>query len=598
MIYRIADNVLTPLGETTAQNYEAVKAGRSLLRRYEGLWGIPEPFCASLFTEEQNRALAIEGLTRFESLVVRSARSAIQEAGIDPSQQRVVLILSTTKANIELLETVGRSQESGDPGPAAAAKHIAQALGVTTEPVGVCNACISGVSAIILAQRLLEQGDYDYAIVCGADVLNLFTVSGFQSLKAISEDVCRPFDIERLGLNLGEAAATIVLTHGDSPHVLRELRTQGTVPMRHWAIEAGAVRNDAFHISSPSKNGEGARLALEAVLQQAQEPSERLAVINAHGTATMFNDQMESVAIERAGLNTIPVNALKGYFGHTLGAAGILETIITIAALEDHTILGTKGFEERGVSGKILLTKDNMPTDKQQFVKMISGFGGGNAVILVGKNEDVTHGDMNHGDCPLCAQPAEYMGTVPVIQHHVNITPQTVDVDGQPLDHEGEGMDLLTDLYKRYIADYPKYYKMDLLSRLGFVASELLLKAEGKCQDGPSSERAIILFNHSSSIQADRHYQASIEDPDNYFPSPSAFVYTLPNIVTGEIAIRNGYQGETSFYILPQKDESLMQAIIKASYADHRTESMICGWVDAEDETHFEAELFIETIAK
>ena len=211
MIYKIADNVLTPLGETTAQNYEAVKAGRSLLRRYEGAWGIPEPFCASLFSEEQNQTLAIEGLTRFESLVVRSARSAIMEAGIDPSQQRVVLILSTTKANIELLEAGGRRQELREPGPAEAAKRIAEVLGVVTQPIVVCNACISGVAAIILAQRLLEGGAYDYAIVCGADVLNLFTVSGFQSLKAVSEDVCKPFDIERLGLNLGEAAATIVL---------------------------------------------------------------------------------------------------------------------------------------------------------------------------------------------------------------------------------------------------------------------------------------------------------------------------------------------------------------------------------------------------
>ena len=567
-MYRIADNVLTPLGETTAQNYEAVKAGRSLLRRYEGAWGIPEPFSASLFTEEQNRTLAIEGLTRFESLVVRSARSAILEAGIDPSQQRVVLILSTTKANIELL------QQGQECGPAYAAQHIAKALSVVTEPVVVCNACISGVSAIILAQRLLEHGDYDYAIVCGADVLNLFTVSGFQSLKAISEDVCRPFDIERLGLNLGEAAATIVFGNQE---------TSG------WAVEFGAIRNDAFHISSPSKNGEGARLALEAVLQQAQQPTEGLAMINAHGTATMFNDQMESVAIERAELNTVPVNALKGYFGHTLGAAGILETIITMAALDDHTILGTKGFEERGVSGKIILTKDNTPTDKQRFVKMISGFGGGNAAILV---SNVTH--VNHGDRPMCAQPAEYTGTVPV--SHVHITPQTVEVDGQPLDHEGEGADLLTDLYKRYIVDYPKYYKMDLLSRLGFVASELLLKAERKLTLDNlqfSDHRAIILFNHSSSIQADRNYQASIKDPDNYFPSPSAFVYTLPNIVTGEIAIRNGYQGETSFYILPLKDEPLMQTIIKASFSDHRTESILCGWVDAEDETHFEAELSI-----
>ena len=351
MIYKIADNILSPLGETTAQNYEAVKAGRSVN-----------------LTKGTVPIVRNEGLTRFEAMAVKSAKRAIQEAGIDPGKDNVVLILSTTKANIEVL-----SQGNEDPGPAHAAKSIAEELGVITEPIVVCNACISGVAAIILAQRLLEHRDYDYAIVCGADVLSEFTVSGFHSLKAVSEEPCRPFDMERLGLNLGEAAATMILT----------------VDSGQWAIEAGAIRNDAFHISSPSKDGEGARLALEAIGAEAVKDS--LAQINAHGTATMFNDQMESVAIERAGLNTVPVNSLKGYFGHTLGAAGILETIITMAALDDHTVLGTKGFEERGVSGKILLSSENQTTDKDRFVKMISGFGGGNAAIMASKirNEEL-----------------------------------------------------------------------------------------------------------------------------------------------------------------------------------------------------------------
>ena len=199
MIYKIADNILSPLGETTAQNYEAVKAGRSV-----NLTQGTVPFVRN------------EGLTRFEAMAVKSAKRAIQEAGIDSSGNNVVLILSTTKANIEVLS---RSEECGvrseDPGPAHAAKRIAEELGVVTNPIVVCNACISGVAAIILAQRLLEHRDYDYAIVCGADVLSEFTVSGFQSLKAVSEEPCRPFDIERLGLNLGEAAATMIFSRSE-----------------------------------------------------------------------------------------------------------------------------------------------------------------------------------------------------------------------------------------------------------------------------------------------------------------------------------------------------------------------------------------------
>lgn len=134
---------------------------------------------------------------------------------------------------------------------------------------------------------------------------------------------------------------------------------------------------------------------------------------------------------------------------------------------------------------------------------------------------------------------------------------------------------------------------MDGLCRLGFLASELLLQAEGKERFTPCEDRAVVLFNHSSSISADRKYLESIQDENNYYPSPSVFVYTLPNIVTGEIAIRNLYHGETSFYILPGKDEQQMQEVMESTFMDQTTKSMLTGWIDYEDEQHFEAELRI-----
>ena len=101
------------------------------------------------------------------------------------------------------------------------------------------------------------------------------------------------------------------------------------------------------------------------------------------------------------------------------------------------------------------------------------------------------------------------------------------------------------------------------------------------------------MFNHSSSVQADKAFQASIQDPADYFPSPAAFVYTLPNIVAGEISIRNHYQGETSFYVLPAKDERLMEQIINATFGDEHTRSVLGGWLDYKDDARFEADLFI-----
>ncbi len=556
MVFSIADSIVSPLGMTTAENYQAVKAGRSALQRYDHWWGLPDPFTASLFTDEQNRQLKVDGLTRFESLVVRSVQTALKQVALDMASERMVFVLSTTKANIELLS------DGVDVGPAEAAQHVADYLGMTTQPIVVCNACISGVAAIVLAQRLLEAEQYDTVVVCGADVQNAFTVSGFQSLKAVAEEACRPFDLERLGLNLGEAAATMVFQ--------RE-HTDGC-----WAVANGALRNDGYHISAPSKNGEGARQVLETV--GAVRCVDQLAFINAHGTATMFNDQMESVAIERAGLQTVPVNGYKGYFGHTLGAAGVLETVLSMAAADDNTILGTRGFEYRGVSGKIQLSAANAKTDKRSFVKMISGFGGCNGALLMSKN-------------PIYEE--RHTTNERQVTHQVTLTPTMATVDGKPVAVEPSGRGLLTDLYKQHIDDYPKYYKMDGLSRLGFVASELLLKAEGCEATERREDRAVILFNHSSSIAADRKYQESIADNGDFFPSPSVFVYTLPNIVTGEIAIRHQYGGETSFYILPERNEQLMRHIVCASFADSATRSMLTGWIDFVDDSHFEAELLI-----
>ena len=550
---------------TTAENYQAVKAGRSALRRYEHHWQLPEPFTASLFTEQRRQALATSGLTRFESLAVRSAQDAISRSGIDVTSQRVIFILSSTKGNIELLE------EGADVSMGTAAERIARHLGFTTMPLVVCNACISGVSAIVAALRLLEAGAYDYAVVCGADVQNKFTVSGFQSLKAVAEDACRPFDIERIGLNLGEAAATIVFANDGSTDSPQDGSTSSPQGKGRWAVLRGAVCNDAYHISTPSKDGEGARLALQEVLQGV-EPDD-LAFVNAHGTATMYNDQMESKAIERAGLSEVPVNALKGYYGHTLGAAGVLETIISMAALDDHTILATKGFEEMGVSGKIRLSANHQTTNKHCFVKMISGFGGGNAALLLKRDRDSKALRRYLEGLEAAPQGLRALGSI-------KLSPETP----------------LTTLYKEHIGDYPKYYKMDGLSRLGFVASELLLG------DGSSDHSrlattdkenrphcAIILFNRSSSIDADRKYQASIASDDDFFPSPSVFVYTLPNIVTGEIAIRHQWKTETSFYILPERNDALMQQIVEASLAPG--ELVLTGWIDYEDDEHYEADI-------
>lgn len=582
MAYIIADNIISPLGETSEENYLSVKAGRSGIRAYEpGTCNIPEGFYASLLFED------------FETLALKSAQKAIANARLELKGKRTAFILSSTKGNIE--ENISLADS---------AQRIASQLGIDAKPIVVCNACISGLSALILGNRLIDSGLYDAAIVCGCDTPRQFILSGFQSLKALSPEPCRPFDMERMGLNLGEAAATLILS-------------KNPIQGNSWRMGDGFIRNDAFHISTPSKTADGLYLSLQRTLESyTKEISStckqidlkaHLAFINAHGTATLFNDQMESVAIGRAGLSDLPANAYKSFWGHTMGAAGILETIISMKAIDDDTILGTRGFSELGVSGKMNICAENRPTDKKGFIKMLSGFGGCNATIWAAKSPKSEMIALSQKEQQKC----EFTTT-----HAIRITPEEVVLDHQKLwegnqnanekleEQEGAGHhSLLTSLYKQMIGNYPKFYKMDGLSRLGFVASEILLNAEKGDTDVERREeegerllegRAIIFFNHSSSIASDRNYKESINDKDNYFPSPSIFVYTLPNIVTGEIAIRNHFHGETSFFILPNKDERMMEEILQASCRDAQSKSFLTGWIDYEDERHFEADLKIK----
>ena len=147
----------------------------------------------------------------------------------------------------------------------------------------------------------------------------------------------------------------------------------------------------------------------------------------------------------------------------------------------------------------------------------------------------------------------------------------------------------LADLYRKHVGDYPKFYKMDLLSRVGFIASELLLQQEGGERFVVREDRAIVLAGRSGCIVNDRAYEATIQ-PENFFPSPSLFVYTLPNVVTGEIAIRNKYAGETMYYAL--QDEKELLPLIECTLSD-KTTSVLGGWIEAEDEERYYANLHI-----
>ena len=176
--------------------------------------------------------------------------------------------------------------------------------------------------------------------------------------------------------------------------------------------------------------------------------------------------------------------------------------------------------------------------------------------------------------------------------HSVTITTDRIEVDGSRLEVSASGVGMLKEIYRSRIGGYPKFHKMDILCQLGFIASELLLEAEGKERFVESEDRAVILFGKHASIYSDRQYQKTISDKENFYPSPSVFIYTLPNIVTGEIALRNKYHGETSYFALEDKTE-MERHITIILETTPSINSAICGWIDAVDPQDFEAEIYI-----
>ena len=569
MIRVLSSSIISPLGETVGQNYRALLAGRSALAPYDNWHGVPDRFVASLFSREQREKLAVNGYSRFESLAIRAVEDALSRADVDIRSPRTLFVLSTTKANVEELGPT-ESLDGAYLAPGSTARKIAGYFGMTNDPVVVCNACISGVTAQLLADRMIESGYCDHAVVCGIDCQSLFEVAVFQSFKSLSPEDCRPFDIERKGLNLGEAASAVIFGRCDD----------GKDGAGQWKLVKGCLDNDAYHLSAPSPDGAGTLAVISGTLDGWDRDD--LAVVSAHGTATMFNDQMESVALERASLSSVPVSALKGYYGHTFGAAGVLEAVLVMRALDDGCILPVRGFDEIGVSGRISISNREGRTDKSSFLKIISGFGGCNGALLYSKAPAKTAGN----------------GAVakknPQTVHSVRLTDSSLSIDGRSIPVEQNGKAMLTWIYRTMLTDWPKFYKMDVFNRLVYVASQLLVREENAAV--PDVNRSLVFFNRSSTIVSDRKHISTICGGDGFFPSPSLAIFTLPNITAGEVAIRNGYRGETSFYILDERNETLMGNIVDATFSCSDVRSMITGWVDCGAEDTFEADMRILTI--
>jgi 3-oxoacyl-[acyl-carrier-protein] synthase-1 len=371
-VYAIADNIISPLGSTSETHYEMLLNGQSAIKRHLPITCFTDPFYAAMFDDSQLTQLwqmyGKQGdFTDFEKLAILSVEHAANQHHIAVNSKDTLFILATTKGNIAYLAP----ELAGKIAPDRlhlwrSAQIICDFFDNPNPPVVISNACISGVVALIMGQRLLRAGCYRQVVVCGADQVSPFVLGGFHALKALSSEPCQPYDEMHCGLNLGEGAATVILS---------------TKKPAENAIELlqGATSNDANHISGPSRTGEGLYQALKRAMQSID--SRQLAFINTHGTGTVFNDNMEAIALMRAGLQQTPVSSLKGYFGHTLGAAGVIESVILMHALRRQLLPATYGFHVLGTPNPITIFSENHAVTGCYALKCASGFGGCNAAL-------------------------------------------------------------------------------------------------------------------------------------------------------------------------------------------------------------------------
>ena len=530
-IYLGASSMRTCLGDK-AETLAAMRNGESGLR-------YSDEFAMHVGRAEVKMT---DGYSRFESFIIEQIQNLVAESGIDLSSDDVQLVVSTTKGNIDYL-ALDCDNIIDKTFIDTSVQSVADYFKCKNTPIIISNACISGVSAFVVARWMLVTEKCKHVVVAGCDALCEFITSGFASFKSISERPCRPYDENRDGLTLGEAAAAIVLTTDES-----------MADAAHIRLAGGAVSNDANHISGPSRTGDGLYFAISNAMNEAGITREDIGFLNTHGTATRYNDEMESKAVAWAELTDKPLNSLKGYIGHTLGASGVVEIIVCAEQIKQSYIFGTKGFTKSDTPHELTLSSDIQRFEKQCCVKTASGFGGCNAAIVL-DNETARQQD-NKTTSVVCKVVAEYS------------LPQS----------ELPFAEFIRNEFKSFGESNMKFYKMSDMSKALYVAVAHLLNIEGFDETEPS-RRAIVLANKSASLDADIIHQEIINKHLPEGVSPAAFVYTLANVAAGEICIRHKIQGDNTFFI-ENEDSGLSYQYAKSLIERDRADAVICGWCE------------------
>jgi 3-oxoacyl-(acyl-carrier-protein) synthase len=379
--------IISSIGKTVDENYNALITGQSGISTIENLQTVHKDVIKvgeiKLTNTELEQLLNLPSENNFSRTALLgafAAKKAVENAGIqDVNDCRSGLISSTSVGGMDMTEKFYyeyfedeasrkyiSSHDAGD-----SSHKIAEYIGLEGFVSTISTACSSAANAVMMGARLIQSGKLDRVIVGGTDALAKFTINGFKTLMILSDTYNTPFDNNRKGLNLGEAAAFLVL---ESDEIVQ--RTNKKV----LAYVSGfGNANDAYHQTASSENGDGAFLAMQKALKVANLHPSDIDYINAHGTATPNNDLSEGRALVRVfGENTPEFSSTKAFTGHTLAAAAAIESVYSILALQNNVIFPNMNFktpmEEFNLIPQTTLKSKNI----EHVLSNSFGFGGAN----------------------------------------------------------------------------------------------------------------------------------------------------------------------------------------------------------------------------
>jgi 3-oxoacyl-[acyl-carrier-protein] synthase II len=324
-------------------------------------------------------------LHRASHMLIHAAREAFRT---DPGFKPELMVIGTTSGGMSFGQDYYRAlhRRSGlrcSPGwvanypPQKAVIDAQEALGISAPCRVIANACASGTNAIGHAFECVRSGQYQTVLAGGYDALSELVFVGFDSLQAATPEKCRPFDRDRSGMVLGEGAAVLALENFD--------RAQSRGAKILAEIIGYGISTENFHLTQPDPSGVGPRQAMERALESAELRTEAIDYINAHGTATPFNDAAEGKAIAQL-FQGVPVSSTKGMMGHSLGAAGAIEAIVCVLALRQQFLPPNVNF--RGADNDVdlnIVANESRPAALNIVMSNSFGFGGTNASIIMRK---------------------------------------------------------------------------------------------------------------------------------------------------------------------------------------------------------------------